>query len=201
MRRITKNSEPVSLCEFKKKHKDRDHSEAQYGDLTYEDRVSIRDSLVAEQYGLCAYCMSAIKTEGCHIEHIKPKSTFPKLSLEYSNMIASCNSDKSCGIHKGDKYSDDFVAPTEKDCETEYSYTMDGRIRSRSNRACYTIKLLNLNSHKLKNARKAAIKSSGLYNDDFDEFKKDILNYYSYPNEKGYLPSFCMAVLWAIENH
>jgi uncharacterized protein (TIGR02646 family) len=201
MRRIVKNNEPAIISEFKKRYKNKNHNAAQYDDLTAEARTLVKGYLITEQYGICAYCMSAIKNEACHIEHIKPQSKFPGLSLEYSNLVASCESDNSCGKHKGNKYDGAFVAPTEADCEAQYSYAMDGRIIPLTDRANYTIKLLNLNSYKLKTARKTAIISSGIYNKDFDSIRKLISDYYSHPNTEGCLPAFCMAVAWAIENH
>jgi uncharacterized protein (TIGR02646 family) len=201
MRLIVKNNEPVVLSEFRKKYKGKNHNAAQYDDLPHEARTLIRDCLLTEQYGICAYCMSSIKNKSCHIEHIKPRSRFPGMSLDYGNLVASCESGNNCGKHKGNKHSDDFVAPTEADCESHFSYTMDGRVIPLTDRANYTIKLLNLNSYKLKTARKTAIISSGIYNEDFDTNRTIISNYYSHPNTDGWLPAFCMAVTWAIENY
>jgi uncharacterized protein (TIGR02646 family) len=197
MRHIIKNDEPVVLSEFKRKYRNKNHSAARYDDLTSEERTRIRDYLVTEQYGICAYCMRSIENESCHIEHIKPKSKFPNVSLAYGNLVASCESDNSCGKYKGNEYDDAFVAPTEEDCESQYSYTMDGRIKPLTDGARYTIELLNLNSYKLTAARKTAIILSGIYNEDFDANS----NYYSHPNEDGCLPAFCIAVMRAIENY
>ena len=49
----------------------------------------LREGLVKEQKGLCAYCCSRITPETTHNEHIEPRNmkdgTISKRSLEYNN--------------------------------------------------------------------------------------------------------------------
>ncbi|MDO9230044.1 MAG: retron system putative HNH endonuclease [Syntrophales bacterium] len=52
---------------------------------------SIKDVLVAMFHGKCAYCESKISHIAYgHIEHFKPKSTFPELTFEWTNLLLSC---------------------------------------------------------------------------------------------------------------
>ena len=52
---------------------------------------SIKDAIVAMFHGKCAYCESRISHIAYgHIEHFKPKSTFPELTFEWTNLLLSC---------------------------------------------------------------------------------------------------------------
>ncbi|MFC3243972.1 HNH endonuclease [Gordonia humi] len=51
----------------------------------------------------CAYCESVIEDVApAHVEHILPKSIFPKLVLEWSNLTLCC---PTCNANKKDYYS------------------------------------------------------------------------------------------------
>lgn len=64
----------------------------------------VKDTLVSMFSDKCAYCESIISgvTTG-HIEHFRPKSRFPFLTFEWTNLLLSCPkcNDKT---HKGDKF-------------------------------------------------------------------------------------------------
>ena len=53
-------------------------------------KILIKDSLLQEQHGLCAYCMKSIQ-EVARIEHWKPLSSNTEDTLEYVNMFAVCD--------------------------------------------------------------------------------------------------------------
>lgn len=56
----------------------------------YKNRA-IKDAIVAMFHGKCAYCESKISHIAYgHIEHFKPKSTFPELTFEWTNLLLSC---------------------------------------------------------------------------------------------------------------
>ena len=58
----------------------------------------------------CAYCEGEIEsvTSG-HIEHLKPKSLFPKLMFDYNNLHYSC---PKCNLNKREKYDERMIDPT-----------------------------------------------------------------------------------------
>ena len=60
-------------------------------------------------HGKCAYCESKIShVDYGHIEHFKPKSRFPDLTFEWTNLLLSCP------ICNGSEYkSDRFPLETE----------------------------------------------------------------------------------------
>lgn len=55
----------------------------------------------------CMMCGRSPKDHGIvvHVDHIKPRSKFPKLSLEISNLQLLC---EDCNIGKGNKYQTDW---------------------------------------------------------------------------------------------
>ncbi len=56
------------------------------------DKQPIREALVREQHGLCAYCMKRIETdEKMNIEHYSPVKGYKDNVLDYGNMLGCCN--------------------------------------------------------------------------------------------------------------
>ncbi len=55
-------------------------------------KQKIRENLIKDQHGLCAYCMSRIKSSGqsMAIEHWKSLSSSKRLALKYSNLLGVC---------------------------------------------------------------------------------------------------------------
>lgn len=149
MRKIEKTSEPIELAEFKKKK-----PKKIYDDLNPELRMMIRQKLVVEQRYICAYCCRRIDSNNATNEHIKPRSSYPQCSLDYDNLVASCQEKQTCDKHKEDKYDSDlFVSPLESNCQSHFRFHPNGEIEGLSERGKYTIDLLNLNAYSLVTAR------------------------------------------------
>ena len=56
--------------------------------------------------GKCAYCESKIAhLSDPHIDHYRPKSSFPKLTFDWNNLILACGICNSAR-YKGDKFPD-----------------------------------------------------------------------------------------------
>lgn len=55
-----------------------------------ETKDLIKESLLLEQHGLCAYCMQPIQGRTARIEHWRPLSKNTEEALEYANMFAVC---------------------------------------------------------------------------------------------------------------
>lgn len=152
---IQKGDEPDFLLDFKKSYPQKTYDSDEFSKF----RIPLKEELRKEQKGLCAYCCGRITQETSHNEHIEPRHPGQyesKRSLDYYNIIASCNNLKTCGNKKGNLYNKEkFVSPLDKDCEEKFTYYMDGEIEGDT----YTIELLNLNDYELKNARKAVLRS------------------------------------------
>ena len=154
MLHIEKGEEPQFLIDFKKKYPKKDYDSKEFA----EHRPKLKERLIKEQKGLCAYCCGRITLEKSHNEHIEPRhpGTFTsKRSLDYTNIVASCNNPETCGNKKENNYDEkQFISPVDENCEEKFTYYADGKIIGDD----YTIGVLNLNAYELKNARKSVIK-------------------------------------------
>jgi uncharacterized protein (TIGR02646 family) len=54
------------------------------------DRNLVKLILLNEQGCLCPFCERKLSIEDATIEHFQPKSTFPRLQLDYHNLFACC---------------------------------------------------------------------------------------------------------------
>ncbi|MCI5147524.1 MAG: hypothetical protein D3923_18815 [Candidatus Electrothrix sp. AR3] len=80
MKHISKNQEPEGISRWKKRNKGAAWKEF----ATTSEHRELRASLLAEQLGMCCYCETMIALENSHIEHLKPKSVYPKDELAYA---------------------------------------------------------------------------------------------------------------------
>ena len=169
MKQIHKAKEPVSLLAHRK------NTHANYDN--YSEKYDLRDSLVKEQGYICCYCMQRISpnAEKMKIEHRQAQKKYPKLQLDYQNILASCKGNdggakhlpRHCDTSKGEKEITINPADKSKNCETLIKYKSNGRIYSDDliiDRELNDI--LNLNTYKLVNYRKEII----------DRVKQELIN-------------------------
>jgi uncharacterized protein (TIGR02646 family) len=145
MRTINKGSEPCSLATWKRKH-----PRKRYTDLDPNIRQEVRQHALKEQFHLCAYCCQRIEDiDICHNEHLEAQSLNPKRTLDFTNIIASCNTLNQCGkAHESQPLP---LTPLMKECETELRFKISGRVEGLSERAIATIKVLNLGDYEQNN--------------------------------------------------
>lgn len=160
MRYIVKGDPPSELEVFKRKN-----PKKTYKDLNGNDDVksSIKTSLLNEQNNRCCYCEQKLHTESSHhtkrshIEHIKPQSQFPKESLDYDNLLASCNGNnksESCGHKKDDWYCENtFIHPLKPRCLENFQFLPNGEMIGKTEAGVTTVKRLGLNSRHLQTKR------------------------------------------------
>jgi len=206
MKHIVKSKEPQVLLEFKNEFKKKHGRGATYNDITHDVKRNLKFALSEEQHFICCYCMKRIKPHNSHIEHIKPQAHFPSETLNYHNLLVSCNgmedNNDNCGHKKGDWYNtNEFLTPLNRDCEKIFTYNVTGRMEASQKNGEVTITELNLNSLLLIRARKAMIELSGLFDSDFEERKQKIITDYSVPDSNNELPPYCMAVIYCINNY
>ena len=156
---------------------------------TFPHKSQLRGVLVAEQYGLCAYCLCRIEDSSAttHIEHLRPqhldRDNSAGTQTDYKNVVASCPGDQDfegaqqdlekpeeqlhCGHGKREWYDEAlFVNPITSLADRAYTFGLDGSIQIASDltaaeraAAEESMKRLRLDSSLLHGSRQAAIQA------------------------------------------
>lgn len=68
---------------------------------------SLRYRVLEKHSGECMLCGRSKRKHGVviHVDHIKPKSKYPELALEYNNLQLLC---EDCNLGKSNKYETDY---------------------------------------------------------------------------------------------
>ena len=208
MRYIQKKPSPVFFEDWKRNIKSTKGREPIYNDLIGKEKQDLKNHIIDEQYGLCCYCCKRIEAYNSHIEHFNPQhNDATKLFvLDYSNLLVSCNGYKdkreNCGHKKDSWYSKYYtVSPLDENCESMFTYTVEGHIRANHNdtRAQDTIKYIELDIDLLQRARRSAIYNSGYFDEDFEEKREELIEFYNTPQDER-LEGFCTAILYCLSN-
>jgi uncharacterized protein (TIGR02646 family) len=172
MRKVHKNgNEPNEL-------QHRRLSEAPFGWSELNDdpdlKTEIKNALVEEQGGLCAYTGIEIELDSCHIEHLRPRACWDDGSeVEYTNMVACFprspgDHSENFGATAKDRRSNwpcteeewnQFITPLDDRCEHCFVYKTDGSISADDDNqsAEETIRQLRLHDSELEDRRKQAV--------------------------------------------
>ncbi len=165
MKYIVKAREPKELIEYRAK------PDACFDNCPAEVKYAMRQQLIEEQHGLCAYCMARINDEWneklqkfrTEIEHYLPQSAHAINDLDYSNLLGVCNGNAGYPKHKQhcDKSKADqtiIVNPLRPDCETHTIFNRSGEITSTIKEIEADLaKTLNLNEQTLVKNRQVVI--------------------------------------------
>lgn len=160
MRRISKGDEPASLTER------RSNPPADYDN--YADKDNLRKSLVAEQRGLCCYCLSRIRAETSAMKtaHWHSRNLHPDEQLDYRNLLGACKGNEGqplynqhCDTRQGDRDIKWNPANPLHPVQ-EVIFFVDGKVKSRDTEFDLQInEVLNLNVAFLVNNRKVVLDS------------------------------------------
>jgi len=171
MKHIIKNPEPAELLDWKATDRFYIKGDPRWGRIPATVKEVVRESLKAEQGGICCYCERYLQANDYHIEHIKPKGikVYDNLLAEYENLLCCCQFElqhghpRHCGNSKGSWYDDTlFVSPLHIGCEDRFSYTFDGYIEPtdpNDTAAATTIFRLQLDIPKLRALRQSLIRT------------------------------------------
>ncbi|WP_349969333.1 retron system putative HNH endonuclease [Pseudomonas caspiana] len=132
---------------------------ARYQDLVGHGEIkdAIREACVVEQNGLCAYCCRGISAEkkSSHNEHVEAQDLAPNRTLDFQNIVASCNKSGRCGeAHRSQPLP---LTPLMDECETELQFELSGAVEGLTERAHASIRVLNLNNRGLRDERRAMV--------------------------------------------
>lgn len=71
----------------------------------------MRYRVLRESNGYCMCCGVSSKHAQLHVDHIKPRSKYPELELEFTNLQVLC---LDCNLGKSNKFEDDWRPPQRK---------------------------------------------------------------------------------------
>ena len=141
MRKISKRTgyEPQQLRNWKRANPNKRYPQLKDGAV----RQAIREEALAEQYYLCGHCCQALSGKGdCHNEHVEAQGINQNRTLDFSNIIASCNAHKQCGdSHESQALP---LTPLMDECEADFVFKLSGRVLGKTLDAIETIRVLNL---------------------------------------------------------
>ena len=213
MRFIQKGNEPLSFSVWKQQGID--DCPSTWENFRKPEKLEVLDALLQEQGFICCYCGQAIDRNHSHIEHLQPRTHYPSLSVDYSNLLACCpgygKDDRNkapqafCGHHKKDKELP--LSPLDRDCSTYFRYSASGEIFSsvevsKRSPAKETIDILALNHTTLQRAREEAIE--GILQ-DIDSFSNEdlrkLMTSYDRPDSTGKLEQFCSVIVYTLSQY
>lgn len=165
MKYIQKGEEPEKFAAWKGL-KNEDWT-PNWDTLRSPEKPVLHNALLREQGYICCYCGMRISKDTSHIEHFKPRSIYPHLELEDTNLLVSCQNKRTppehCGYKKDDWYDEQFmVSPLDTNCNDFFRYTESGEILATNDPnkqavATTTIAQIGLNIDKLIDMRRAII--------------------------------------------
>ena len=155
MFKITKN-EPDFFTKAKLKVKQPKVSTAWSDDVIYDIRPKLREYILLEEQNLlCAYCERTIddNPRNSNIDHFRLKAghLFPEKTLDYNNLLVSCNTSGRCSDYKDKHISskdsyDNIVNPITENPDDFFDYLITGVIVAIDNnpKAEFTIDIFQL---------------------------------------------------------
>ena len=165
MKAIQKQSEPQSLAQH------RASSSVDYvADYdNYQNKDDLRQSLVAEQGGICCYCMQRIRpnADDMKIEHWRCQQDFSGEQLDYANLLGACCGGEGqppvrqhCDTRKGDQPLSKNPANPAHHIEQFIRFLGDGTVESDDATLNDELNnVLNLNLSQLQRNRKSVLDS------------------------------------------
>ncbi|MDC6167283.1 hypothetical protein [Paucibacter sp. XJ19-41] len=193
----------------------------------------VLEALLAEQGHLCAYTLKRIDLKAAHIEHLKPQRTcraedaqrelanvaLSREDVAWYNLVACFPAPNSpappgYGAVKKDKWWPDagaagFVSPLDADCETRFSFGLNGEIapaNAADLAAGETIKAIGLDDSRLMELRKRAILEMGLHPRSPQPLKspakvRQLIAAWPYRDGSGKYREFCVPLRAAALSH
>lgn len=199
MRAIAKGAEPVVLGQY------RAVPGAVYdgGDFT-PVKDTIREALLKEQGGLCAYCMQRIRAGTMKVEHWHCRDKYGEESLDYRNMLGCCSGNEGqprnnqhCDTRKGNDDISLNPANPAHHGRMNIRYEGDGTIRSDDPQVDQEINnTLNLNWYRLRRNRKAVVEAviQALSSNPGSRTRSEVqrlIDFWNTPQTEGFLREYC----------
>lgn len=162
MRHVRKGREPATFRDWKALAGA--DWEPTWADLRAPEKPDLHAALIEEQGAVCCYCGRRITQGDSHIEHFQPRNGYPDRSLDYTNLLASCQRNEHKGVprlcgHAKDDWFDEtcHLDPQDPECERRFRFGSQGDINANrpADRAAATmVEQLNLNEPFLAELRR-----------------------------------------------
>jgi uncharacterized protein (TIGR02646 family) len=218
MRQISPRAEPVAFTEWRAGSQNDINYE--YNLILSDVRGQIKDALIAEQRGLCAYTGMGINANRSHIEHLLPQVHCRRgqEDVAYGNMVACFpapgNPYVPFGAHLKANWPSlaeqhFFVSPRSAGCEPRFMFSLQGKISvaEKDEAARETVKRLGLANRRLEALRKEAIGATLTWPGknppllDLSSARKRLSSLQDAENAGGQLEPFCFALKQALRKH
>jgi uncharacterized protein (TIGR02646 family) len=161
--------------------------------------------LLEEQNLLCAYCEKEIddNPRNSNIDHFRLKAghLFPEKTLDYNNLLVSCNTEGRCSKYKdkhikSKKDYDNIINPVIENPNDFFDYLITGEIVAKNQKAKFTINIFQLDNQALIRQRKDIadtlehidLSLEEIYNEFGNEFHSFIRAIYPKLKQKGVTP-------------
>ncbi|MBD2182404.1 TIGR02646 family protein [Planktothrix sp. FACHB-1355] len=215
MKYIRKGEEPEEFTNWKNLEND-DWKPSWDDNFQAPQKPVVHQALLREQGYICCYCGMRITRETSHIEHLKPRSIYPDLALDYTNLMASCQGESEepppqpvhCGHKKYDWYDEHLmVSPLYPNCQDFFRYLGSGDIEptdesDKQAAAETTIDKLGLDIPKLTRMRREAIVGillaiEGLTNEEIQL----LFQAFEQPDANGRYTPFFAAIAYTLKQY
>jgi len=136
-------------------------------------RTNLREYILNnEQQNMCVYCEKKISPDAnkSNIDHFKTRGTHPELTLEYTNLLVSCNNQAHCS-NKKDNFGlskedfDKLINPVNDDINNSFTHTTFGELVANNVKAEFAIEVFGLNNTALVQERKNILLQLESYTD------------------------------------
>jgi len=211
MKYIQKGPEPVELTQWKALANE--DWQPDWDNFQKPEKTTVHKALLNEQGYICCYCEQRLDKSTSHIEHFRPRETYPDLTLVYDNFLCSCpgwkegkrtDPQEHCGASKGNWFDENLmVSPLEPDCDKYFQYTLAGEIRPnytalKAKAAEATIEHCKLNHAILIKMREEALE--GL--DDLNQYEAlQLIKSYRQRDSNGQYQAFCTAIIYFLSTY
>jgi uncharacterized protein (TIGR02646 family) len=194
MKYIVKKDEPKEFADWKALANE--DWQPSFSDLSGDTKKAVKRALMAEQGAICCYCEQRLNEDDSHIEHFRPQSDAAVDSLEFSNLLCSCQNQlkkgepRHCANLKGEWFDSELlVSPLDPCCEGRFAFTGNGFIKPLADHdqaASETIAKLGLSIAKLNAMRAAAIDPFLDESLSTDEMCAFVAGYLNRDNSEGF---------------
>jgi uncharacterized protein (TIGR02646 family) len=203
VRHIAKDEqwEPKELTAWKKANRLARYQELDGSSEGKLVRQAIRREAIKQQFGLCGYCCKRIDENTSTNEHVISQQKDKNQTLNFANIIASCDKKNRCNQARGAKELK--LTPLMPECEVELKFYLSGKVEGETERASEVIEVLGLNNKAIREERRRLVDNLIYIKESQpdklvllgDESLNDLLDELGKPDDSEVLPAYSPALV------